>query len=168
MGVPPLRPCHCRIHQAIDEPSMARTYNTIKKLRDHEKIQSWLHFMEGQPTDVDRWIITSGYPEGGPNPVVLAAYLDGLRHQWPLPRTEWLHLQHVLNLCEQTFPHESLEVLHLELILRSQPEMKSWGFKLLGDAVQRTQAEHNTPKEKAEEESLLVDNTSRLQEVHGP
>ncbi|KAG8987444.1 hypothetical protein FRB94_001851, partial [Tulasnella sp. JGI-2019a] len=135
------RPCHVRIHQLVDVKSMAESYNSIEKLREHEGVRLWLDFKEEQQTDLSLWINATGYPADGPNPVALATHLESLRRKWPIRRTKGSPLRQLRSICRQAFPRERVERLHIELILLSQPGMKEWGSTLCGGGI--TQAEKN-------------------------
>jgi hypothetical protein len=47
-GIMVCRPCHNAIHRFINVESMALEYNTLEKLLEHEKVQSWIPYVAKQ------------------------------------------------------------------------------------------------------------------------
>ena len=43
-GIMVCRPCHSAIHRFIDEETMALQYNTLERLLEHERVQSWIPY----------------------------------------------------------------------------------------------------------------------------
>jgi len=46
------RPCHSAIHSFIDERTMAREYNTLEVLLQHEAVQKWIPYASKQKTRI--------------------------------------------------------------------------------------------------------------------
>eukprot|EP01126_Amoeba_proteus_P064730 TRINITY_DN9094_c0_g1_i1.p1 TRINITY_DN9094_c0_g1~~TRINITY_DN9094_c0_g1_i1.p1 ORF type:complete len:215 (-),score=34.96 TRINITY_DN9094_c0_g1_i1:300-944(-) len=49
-GIMICRPCHSSIHKFIDNKTMAAEYNTLEKLLEHPKVQTWIPYIRKRKT----------------------------------------------------------------------------------------------------------------------